>query len=72
MHEQDTAVVRVNGVAHAWRPGLTVAELARACSEDERAVATAVNGRFVPRTARGGTALAPGDTLLVFAAIVGG
>jgi sulfur carrier protein len=35
-------------------------------------VATALNGTFVPRTARASTVLAPGDTVLTFQAIVGG
>jgi len=34
--------------------------------------ATAVNGRFVPRAARGDHRLQPGDSVLLFRAIVGG
>lgn len=62
----------INGTAHAWRPGLTVADVVRERREDAAAVATAINGEFVSRQARAGTVVAPGDTLLVFAAIVGG
>lgn len=36
------------------------------------AVATAVNGQFVPRSLRATTALQPGDTILTFQPIVGG
>lgn len=36
------------------------------------AVATAVNGQFVPRAARGDTRLADGDQVLLFQPIVGG
>ncbi len=66
------ATILVNGTAHAWRAGMTVADVVRAREDDDAAVATAVNGEFVPRPARADTAVAPGDTLLVFAAIVGG
>ena len=34
--------------------------------------ATAVNGRFVPRAARADQRLQPGDSVLLFRAIVGG
>jgi sulfur carrier protein len=64
--------ILVNGTAHAWRPGMTVADVVRERQDDDAAVATAVNGNFVPRPARADAAVAPGDTLLVFAAIVGG
>ncbi len=36
------------------------------------AVATAVNGQFVPRSLRATTALRPGDHILTFQPIVGG
>ena len=65
-------VFSLNGAAQAWRPGLTVAEAVRDHADDGRAVATALNGRFVACPARADTPVAPGDTLLVFAAIVGG
>ena len=61
--------VLVNGHPVAWQAGLTVADLV---ADDEATVATALNGRFIPRHARSEAALAPGDALLVFAAIVGG
>ena len=64
--------ILVNGTAHAWRRGMTVADVVRERDDDDAAVATAVNGDFVARPARADTAIAPGDTLLVFAAIVGG
>jgi sulfur carrier protein len=64
--------ILVNGSAQAWRPGMTVAALLHARGDDAAAVATAVNGDFVPRPARASTPVAPGDTVLVFAAIVGG
>ncbi len=65
-------VIHVNGVEHAWRAALTIADLLHQRRDDDANVATAVNGRFVPRHARATTPLAPGDALLVFGAIVGG
>ena len=81
MHEGDdvsapvetrSANVLVNGEPCAWRLGLTVADvLAERGSEDD-SVATAVNTRFVPRSARADTPLWPDDRVVVFSAIVGG
>ena len=67
-----TATVLVNGQPHAWRLGLTVADVLAAVGGDDASVATAVNTRFVPRTARHETPLWPDDRVVVFAAIVGG
>ena len=67
-----TGNVMVNGAPHAWRLGLTVADLLAERGSDEAAVATAVNTRFVPRAARSETPLWPDDQVVVFAAIVGG
>jgi sulfur carrier protein len=72
MPELTAATFDLNGAACAWRPGLSVADAVREHAGDERSVATALNGRFVPRPARADTPVAPGDALLVFAAIVGG
>ena len=66
------ASVIVNGEAHAWRLGLTVADVLAERGDDLAAVATAVNTRFVPREARTDTPLWPDDRLVVFSAIVGG
>ncbi len=43
-----------------------------AASVDPARCATAVNGRFVPRTARAATPLSEGDAVTTFQAIVGG
>jgi sulfur carrier protein len=77
MHEPEAAPGRaaeivVNGAPRTWHPALTLADLLRECEKDADSVATAVNGRFVPRQARAQTALAAGDAVLVFGAIVGG
>ena len=53
-------------------PGLHLAALLACHGVDPQAVATALNGRFVPRAARAATPLQPGDTVLTFQAIVGG
>jgi sulfur carrier protein len=66
------ANVIVNGLPHAWRLGLTVADVLAERATDDEFVATAVNTRFVPRTARADTPLWPDDRLVVFSAIVGG
>ena len=67
-----SATVVVNGTPHPWRLGLTVADVLRERGTDAEFVATAVNTRFVPRSARLETPLWPDDRLVVFAAIVGG
>jgi sulfur carrier protein len=66
------ATVLVNGAAHPWRAGLTVADVLAERGVDDEAVATAVNGHFVPRPERRETPLWPADRLVVFTAIVGG
>ena len=81
MHEDDDIVapvetraasVLVNGEPHAWRLGLTVADVLAAVGGDDASVATAVNTRFVPRAARADTPLWPDDRVVIFSAIVGG
>jgi len=52
--------------------GLTVAELLRQQGLDGAALATAVNGHFVPRERREHHPLHAGDQVLTFQAIVGG
>ena len=81
MHEGDdvfaparvrSANVLVNGEPHAWRLGLTVADVLVERGSDDESVATAVNTRFVPRSARVDTPLWPDDRVVIFSAIVGG
>ena len=69
---QRTANVLVNGTAHPWRLGLTLADVLVERGTDDEFVATAVNTRFVPRATRVETALWPDDRVVVFSAIVGG
>ena len=81
MHEGDdvfaparvrSANVLVNGEPLAWRLGLTVADVVAQRGSDDDSVATAVNTRFVPRSARSDTPLWPDDRVVIFSAIVGG
>ena len=81
MHEGDdvfapakarAANVLVNGEPCGWRLGMTVADVLAERGSDDDSVATAVNTRFVPRSARVDTPLWPDDRVVVFSAIVGG
>ena len=69
---EQPAAIQVNGQPMAWVPGLTVDAALGSRTGTAEAVATAVNGEFVPRGARAVTVLQPGDQLTVFTAIVGG
>lgn len=52
--------------------GSSLADLLVELEHEEKAVSTAVNGQFVPRSQRSATVLQNGDMVLVFQAIVGG
>jgi sulfur carrier protein len=64
--------VTVNGEPHALVEPTTLAALIEALGHAPNAVATAVNGQFVPRDARQQRPLQGGDAVTVFQAIVGG
>jgi sulfur carrier protein len=64
--------VRLNDRPLPCPAGLTLAELLRQQGLAPERVATALNARFVPRAARAGTLLQPGDAVTTFEAIVGG
>jgi sulfur carrier protein len=57
---------------HTLPGACTLAELVERLGHAPTAVATALNGRFVPRGSRGVLALAEGDAVLLFQPIVGG
>ena len=61
----------VNGDQREIEPGTLALALA-ALGYGGKKIATAVNGRFVPATARAGTALSDGDKLEVGAPMQGG
>jgi sulfur carrier protein len=52
--------------------GLTLAALVDTLGHAPQAVATAVNGRFVPRAQRDAHVLQPADAVLLFQPITGG
>jgi sulfur carrier protein len=64
--------VHIGGEARAMAPGSTLAELLATLGHDPAAVATAVNGEFVPRGARSEHRLADGDRVHCFKPITGG
>jgi sulfur carrier protein len=68
----DTIELLLDGRPHAVQAGTTLAELVTQLGRAPADVGTAVNGVFVPRTARAEHALAAGDAVLLFQPIVGG
>ncbi len=62
----------LNHQAQPWRPGLTVAALLAEQGRPADAVATALNGTFVPRARRAATLIQPGDELTLIQPITGG
>ena len=62
----------VNHERHAWREGLSVAALLAEQGRAADAVATALNGAFVPRGQRDATLIQPGDELTLIQPITGG
>jgi sulfur carrier protein len=62
----------VNNERHAWREGLSVAALLAEQGRAADAVATALNGAFVPRGRRESTLIQPGDELTLIQPITGG
>lgn len=64
--------VDVDGRPQALPPGTTLAALVERLGHAPDAVATALNGGFVPRGARAIHTLQPGDAVLLFQPIVGG
>ncbi|CAM4026102.1 sulfur carrier protein ThiS [Roseateles saccharophilus] len=62
----------LNGQAQAWREGLSVAALLAELERAPDAVATALNGAFLPRGRREATLIQPGDALTLIQPITGG
>ena len=67
-----TFQITVNGEPRALQDGQTLADLVDALGQPPTAIATAVNGNFVPRAARAGTQLREGDAVFTFQPIQGG
>jgi sulfur carrier protein len=72
LHEQNPTHLRFNDQILPCPDGMTLAALLMSQGVDAQAVATAVNGRYVPRSQRDLLRLNVGDTVLTFQAIVGG
>lgn len=64
--------ITVNGEPRQVEPGLTLAALVAQLGQLPQALATAVNGEFVPRDGRGGVQLRDGDAVFTFQPITGG
>jgi len=68
----DPITVQLDNRAHRVPAGTTLAALLAELGHAPRDVATAVNGRHVPRDDRASLALRAGDAVLLFKPIVGG
>jgi sulfur carrier protein len=64
--------VTLNGEARTVPDGATLADLIAGLGEQPQALATAVNGEFVPRDARTQVELREGDAVFTFQPITGG
>ena len=64
--------ITLNGAAREVPLGQTLADLVAALDAPPPALATAVNGEFVARDARGGCTLQNGDAVFTFQPITGG
>ena len=64
--------ISLNGEHRAVDDGCTLADLIASLGATPQSLATAVNGEFVPRDARGTVQLAPGDEVFTFQPITGG
>lgn len=67
-----TITVTINGAARELPPGQTLADLIATLGTPPPALATAVNGEFVARDARGKCQLRDGDAVFTFQPITGG
>lgn len=64
--------ITVNGEPRVLEGGETLADLVAALGQPPAALATAVNGEFVPRSARANVQLRDGDAVFTFQPITGG
>jgi len=64
--------VTLNGEPRTLQEQATLADLVAALGQQPQALATAVNGEFVPRGARAGVQLREGDAVFTFQPITGG
>ena len=64
--------ITVNGEPQRVEEATTLADLVAASGQPPTALATAVNGEFVPRSERAGVRLRDGDAVFTFQPITGG
>ena len=64
--------ITVNGEPRVLEGSETLADLVAALGQPPAALATAVNGEFVPRSARATVQLCDGDAVFTFQPITGG
>ena len=64
--------IHLNGQSRQLQDGSTLAALVASLGQIPAALATAVNGNFVPRTQRQAFYLQPGDMVTTFQPITGG
>lgn len=64
--------ITVNGEARTVAPSTTLAALVEELGQQPAALATAVNGEFVPRSERAAVQLRDGDAVFTFQPITGG
>ena len=64
--------ITVNGEPRTVEEHATLADVVSALGQPPQALATAVNGEFVPRGAREGVQLREGDAVFTFQPITGG
>ena len=64
--------IRLNDERRQLDEGTTLAALVESLGQPPGALATAVNGHFVPRTQRADCRLCDGDVVMTFQAITGG
>jgi sulfur carrier protein len=67
-----TKQITLNGEPRSLAEDATLADLVAALGHAPQALATAVNGEFVPRNARGEMRLRDGDAVFTFQPITGG
>jgi len=67
-----TPQITVNGEPRSLEGTQTLADLVAALGQPPQSLATAVNGEFVPRSARATVQLRDGDAVFTFQPITGG
>ena len=72
MSSNATITIRLEDQPMPIAAGSTLAQLLEQLGHVAQEVSTAINGQFVPRSARDSLALKEQDQVLVFQAIVGG